>query len=72
MGKAEGFQDNRTWKRPVPGSDRGVVLTRERSAALPGDAKPSLGKALDAASSGEARTLTRASALLKLNQLINY
>lgn len=56
----------------VPGSDCGVALTRVWTGALPGNAKPALGKALDAASPGEAGTLTRASALLKLNQLINY
>lgn len=72
MGKTKEFQDNCTWKRPIPGSDRRVVLTQVRSAALPGNAKPPLGKALDAASSGEAGTLTRGSALLKLNQLIKY
>lgn len=58
MGRAKGFQDNCTWKQPVTGSDHGVVLTQVQPAALLGNAKLPLGKALDVALSGEAGTLT--------------
>lgn len=44
MGTAKGFQDNCTWKQPVPGSDHGVVLTQVQPAVLPGNANYILAK----------------------------